>query len=84
MNLNDRLAKLRQQQKQINEALRQAESEASERHRKAENRAKFILGGALFSMSSTERETILPMFMERIPERDRQFVTECLAGSQNE
>ena len=79
MNLNGRLAKLREQQRQIAEALRQAEAEVSVRQRKAETRTKIILGGALLAMTPGERDALLPMFVDHISERDRQFVSDYLA-----
>ena len=82
MTLNQRIAKLREQQKQTAETLRQAEAQANLRQRRAETRAKIILGGALLSMPAQERDAVLSMFADRMPERDRRFVSEHLAGEQ--
>ena len=84
MTLNNRLAKLREQQRQITESIREAEAQASVRQRKEETRAKIILGGALMSMPTVERDAMMSMFLDRMPERDRRFVSEHLAGHQPE
>ena len=80
MNLNHRLKKLRENKKQIIEALRVAEADASTRQRKRETRAKIILGAVVLSTAEGEREALLAMLLPRIMERDRQFINEYLAG----
>ncbi len=80
MNLNNRLAKLREKQQQLTAALREAEAVASTRRRKQDTRAKIILGAVVLSMPEDEREAILAMLLPRAVERDRQFVSEHLMG----
>ena len=80
MNLNNRLAKLREKQQQITAALREAEATASTRQRKQNTRAKIILGAVVLSMPEGEREAILAMLLPRAMDRDRQFVSEHLTG----
>lgn len=83
MNLNNRLAKLREKQQQLTAALREAEAVASTRRRKQDTRAKIILGAVVLSMPEDEREAILAMLLPRAVERDRQFVSEHLAGGRS-
>ena len=82
MNLNNRLEKLRRQQQQITEALKVAQAKASTRARKRQTRAKIILGAAVLSVPAKEREVLLSMILPEMVERDRQFVSECLADDQ--
>ena len=84
MTLNARLAKLREQQQQLQAAIREAEAKASVRERRSESRAKLILGGALLSLPAGERDAVLSMFLDRMPERDRRFVSEHLAEDQHQ
>ena len=80
MTLTDKLEKLRRQQQQITEALRIAEAQVAIRQRKAQTRAKIILGTSILSMPAGERDALLPMLYGHLSERDRQFVSMCLAG----
>ena len=82
MNLNNRLEKLRRQQQQITQALKQAEAKASTQARKRQTRAKIILGATVLSVPAKEREVLLSMILPEMTERDRQFVSECLADDQ--
>ena len=80
MSLNVRLAKLREKQQQITAALREAEATAATRQRKTLTRSKIIVGGVVFSLPGGERDALLSMLYGRMVERDRQFVSECLAA----
>ena len=82
MNLNNRLEKLRRQQQQISEALKVAQAKASTRARKRQTRARIILGAAVLSVPAKEREILLSRLLHQMVERDRQFVSECLADDQ--
>ena len=83
MNLNNRLEKLRQQQKLVVEALRQAEAKASTRQRKRDTRAKITLGAVVLSMTGDEREALLSMLLPHMSERDRGFISDHLTGNQS-
>ena len=80
MNLNNRLEKLRRQQQQVTEALRQEEAKASDRARKRETRAKIILGAVVLTMPDGEREALLSMILPQMAKRDHGFISEYLAG----
>ena len=82
MNLNNRLEKLRRQQQQISEALKVAEAKASTRARKRETRVKIILGAVILTIPKSERKVLLSRILQQMVERDRQFVSEYLAGDQ--
>ena len=82
MNLNDRIQKLRQRRQLLRESLKQAEVQASKRARTRQTRAKIILGAAVLSTPAKQREALLGMILDQIVERDRQFVSEYLAGDQ--
>lgn len=81
MNAAARLEKLRQRQEQVVQAIREAEAQAANQQRKEQNRAKFILGGAILSLPAGERDALLPMVLGHLTERDRHFITICLAGN---
>ena len=79
MNHTIRLNKLREKQLQIAAALREAEAEASARQRKDESRTDHIIGRAFSQMPAGEREALLPSLWPHMKERERVFVTNCLA-----
>ena len=82
MNINTRIQKLRHRQQLLRESLKQAQVEAFKSAGKKEMRAKIILGAAVLSVPAKEREVLLSMILPEMVERDRQFVSECLADDQ--
>ena len=82
MNLNERHAKLLQRQQQLTAALQANQAQILSRQRKEQARAKIILGGALLSLPSGEREALLSMLTPHLNEREQRFITEHLANSQ--
>ena len=79
MTIEAKLKKLREQQKQITEALRTVEAEADTRHRQAIHRSKILLGDAILTMPPSERDALLPMLLGRMTARHQSFIGECLA-----
>ena len=80
MSLQARLEKLRARQQQLTAALREAEATVATRRHKAMSRSRGIVGGVVLALPAGERDAVLSMLHGHMSARDREFVSDCLAG----